>query len=127
MLDQETLLNLKKQLEEKEKMLEEELRKIAVYDEEDGVWEAKYLDEERNQEINADEVEEWYNQTAVVNVLVRDLQAVKDALQRMEEGSYGRCALCGREIEIKRLQVFPEATMCFSCAQKFGIDSHQAG
>lgn len=34
------------------------------------------------------------------------------ALQRLEDGSYGRCVDCGREIPAARLEVRPEAARC---------------
>jgi DnaK suppressor protein len=37
---------------------------------------------------------------------------VRDALARLEEGTYGRCAVCGREIDDERLEARPEAETC---------------
>jgi DnaK suppressor protein len=34
------------------------------------------------------------------------------ALQRLEDGSYGRCVDCGKEIPAARLEVRPEAARC---------------
>ena len=33
---------------------------------------------------------------------------VQDALDRLDDGSYGRCAVCGREIDDERLEARPE-------------------
>jgi RNA polymerase-binding protein DksA len=40
------------------------------------------------------------------------LQQVEDALGRMDEGAYGRCIDCGREIPIERLEARPYALRC---------------
>ena len=40
------------------------------------------------------------------------LRQVETALKRMAEGSYGRCAVCGRDIGAARLDVIPETTLC---------------
>ena len=40
-----------------------------------------------------------------------------DALRRMEEGSYGRCATCGTTIPYGRLLVMPEARTCAGCGR----------
>jgi DnaK suppressor protein len=40
------------------------------------------------------------------------LQEIEDALQRIEEGTYGTCAVCGREIPEERLAAVPYATLC---------------
>lgn len=37
---------------------------------------------------------------------------VTDALARLDEGTYGRCAVCGRAIDDERLEARPEARTC---------------
>jgi len=37
---------------------------------------------------------------------------VQDALDRLDEGTYGRCAVCGREIDDERLEARPEVATC---------------
>jgi RNA polymerase-binding protein DksA len=43
---------------------------------------------------------------------VRELRAVEGALGRLEAGTYGECADCGRDIEPARLRANPVATRC---------------
>jgi DnaK suppressor protein len=43
---------------------------------------------------------------------------VLDALRRIQEGSYGRCADCGRPIPDGRLEARPEAARCVACQSK---------
>jgi len=40
------------------------------------------------------------------------LKRVQDALQRIEAGAYGRCIVCGRQIEAARLEASPWASTC---------------
>jgi RNA polymerase-binding transcription factor DksA len=40
------------------------------------------------------------------------LHQVQDALRRIEEGTYGACAVCGRPIGEERLDVIPESALC---------------
>ncbi|PYI54558.1 TraR/DksA C4-type zinc finger protein [Paenibacillus flagellatus] len=40
------------------------------------------------------------------------LSDVKDALERMDEGTYGVCAICGRDIPFERLQAMPSTEYC---------------
>lgn len=42
-------------------------------------------------------------------VIVREID---DALARIEAGSYGMCAVCGKEIPEERLDAVPYATLC---------------
>ena len=43
------------------------------------------------------------------------LAAIDAALQRIEEGTYGQCVNCGKEIGEERLAALPWATLCIDC------------
>lgn len=43
------------------------------------------------------------------------LDQVELALHRLDEGSYGICARCGKEIGLERLEAHPSATFCITC------------
>ena len=43
------------------------------------------------------------------------LRQVHAALGRLENGTYGVCANCGKEINTKRLERLPYATLCIDC------------
>ncbi len=47
----------------------------------------------------------------------RDLNRIKAAMARMNDGEYGYCAECGEEIAMRRLKVDPMAERCINCAQ----------
>lgn len=53
---------------------------------------------------------------ALVDAALATLQAVDAALARLDDGSYGTCASCGRPIVPDRLAAIPDATMCVACA-----------
>jgi DnaK suppressor protein len=44
----------------------------------------------------------------------RTLADIDEALQRMEEGTYGLCEECEEEIGAKRLEIFPTARLCIT-------------
>ncbi len=46
------------------------------------------------------------------------LQMVNGSLQRMEDGTYGKCLSCGRDIGIKRLEAVPWTHLCIDCQTK---------
>jgi DnaK suppressor protein len=46
------------------------------------------------------------------------LERLKNALGRIEDGSYGVCIRCGKEIPLQRLQHVPEALICVPCSEK---------
>ncbi len=43
---------------------------------------------------------------------------INAALERLDQGLYGRCATCGREIPKERLEVLPYARHCVACARR---------
>jgi RNA polymerase-binding protein DksA len=50
---------------------------------------------------------------------VKDLlQKVNEALERIENGTYGICEMCGLPIPEERLEALPYANLCITCKQK---------
>ena len=47
-----------------------------------------------------------------------NLSAINAALNRLKEGVYGKCVVCGKYIDEKRLLAIPEAKMCIACKAK---------
>lgn len=48
----------------------------------------------------------------------RLLYHIDEALQRIEQGNYGRCEECGHPIAKKRLEALPHARLCIECKSK---------
>lgn len=46
--------------------------------------------------------------------LVKD---IRDALKRIDEGNYGKCAFCGEDIGEERLEAIPYARLCIKCEE----------
>jgi DnaK suppressor protein len=46
------------------------------------------------------------------------LAEINAALKRIEEGTYGICAVCGKEIAQERLEAYPWAALCIDDARK---------
>lgn len=45
----------------------------------------------------------------------RELSQIDEALNRIKDGSYGKCDSCGKVIPVARLQIVPYATECIAC------------
>jgi DnaK suppressor protein len=43
------------------------------------------------------------------------LDQVERALRKIADGTYGRCATCGKAIEAARLKALPHASLCIAC------------
>jgi len=46
------------------------------------------------------------------------LNRIEQALERLEDKSYGHCINCGRTIKFERLQVIPTAEYCIRCQEE---------
>ena len=103
----------------------EEIRKILLEEKE------KIGNEIKSKQINlsdterdvGDEVDKsMVEQDRELNLLLQDrekqhLEAIEEALQRIETGEYGFCDECGDQIDKKRLLVMPLAQLCITCQQ----------
>jgi DnaK suppressor protein len=55
---------------------------------------------------------------AVADIRRGELTQMDEALDRLEDGTYGLCADCGQEIDGQRLKVMPFAVYCVSCQRE---------
>ncbi|HTL12068.1 MAG TPA: TraR/DksA family transcriptional regulator [Bdellovibrionota bacterium] len=46
------------------------------------------------------------------------LKKIDQALVRIEAGTFGECDSCGEDIEVRRLQARPTATLCVACKEE---------
>ena len=48
----------------------------------------------------------------------RMLAAIDASLQRLDDGTYGTCSACNREIAEQRLEAYPWASLCIDCKRE---------
>lgn len=48
----------------------------------------------------------------------RQIDAIRAALKRLDDGTYGICVTCEEPIAKARLEALPYATQCIACASK---------
>lgn len=65
----------------------------------------------------ATEVYERSRDVAIHDRLHHRIQAIDSALQRYEEGKYGLCEHCQKEIPLGRLEALPFTTVCRECSR----------
>jgi RNA polymerase-binding protein DksA len=58
----------------------------------------------------------------VGEMLTREREEIDDALLRIERGEYGVCEVCGRPIELERLEAEPAAHLCREDARRAPAD-----
>lgn len=50
----------------------------------------------------------------------QQIARIDAALKRLDEGTYGECAICGETIAPKRLELDPAVPTCITCAARTG-------
>jgi DnaK suppressor protein len=45
------------------------------------------------------------------------IKKIEQALKRIEDGTFGECDECGEDIELRRLEARPTATLCVGCKE----------
>ncbi len=95
-----------KRLKEEQGQVQEELRHLremmqAEVDVEPDEGDAEIFEREKN--------------AALISVLDRRLVDIEAAIRSIEKGKYGTCSRCNKPIEVERLEIKPDATMCVTC------------
>jgi RNA polymerase-binding transcription factor len=68
----------------------------------------------------ADQAASEYERQSLVHQAAAARQMLKNltqALERMRQGTFGECAECGGDIELKRLEAIPWARYCVRCQE----------
>ncbi len=71
-----------------------------------------------NQEIANQAMEEYLAQHMLGNQEFT-LSEVEAALDRIKQGTYGKCVECKTEIGVERMKALPYARRCIQCAAQF--------
>ena len=58
----------------------------------------------------------WEMTLARKERVAAEIEALQAAIERVEQGTYGRCDQCGASIDPERLEVLPTTTLCANCA-----------
>ena len=72
-------------------------------------------------ELYADPVDQAFmDHNLSMKIRIKDrehrlIKKIKDALDRLEEGTYGICEICEEDIAIERLKARPVTTQCIHC------------
>lgn len=117
-MDKNTLEKFKQQLKDSAIQIETELGSIADKDPNmEGDYDARFpnVGTIQSSDESAMEVTEYERRLPIEHILELRLQAIKSALKRIENGTYGICQVCGQPIDPKRLEVSPEVTTCTKC------------
>jgi YteA family regulatory protein len=66
----------------------------------------------------ATEVYQRSRDIAQYDRLTHRVEAIDAALERFDQGEYGRCEHCGHDIPLERLEALPYTTVCAECSRE---------
>jgi RNA polymerase-binding transcription factor DksA len=118
-LKQSELDELRGALEAEKDSVEEELGSHGRRQSETGDWQGSsvgFEGEAADPLDVGDQIEELATNTALVEELEGRHKDIEDALEKMDNGTYGTCEECGEEIPLDRLEANPAARTCVSHA-----------
>ena len=106
----------KNKLEEELRLVERELNEVGRKNPDNPKdWEAEPADfstDKADDSEGADRIEEYEGNTAIVKELETRYNDIKDALKKIENGTYGLCEVCHNPIEEDRLTANQAARTC---------------
>jgi len=109
---------LKQKLKEEQERLTKELEQLDAGA--PAIGETKEGSPYGKKEEGAAEAYELEKRIALKNRLTGLLADVGHALDKFDQGNYGLCDNCGKSINVERLKVFPQASLCLDCKARQG-------
>ena len=117
LLDEATINKIKKELNERKIQIIKDLEDITDKDS-SSKHRVKFPDFGDKSDENAQEIDEYTTNLATDKVLESTLRDINNALQRIEDGTYGICKYCKKAIGKNRLLARPVASACVPCKTK---------
>jgi DnaK suppressor protein len=108
-MTQEELKKFKKGLEDNKREIEELIAKTPLVEDMGSDTEGDSFDQE------ADEAEAMVNNNAIRTTLQEKLKAIDKALEKIDQGVYGKCETCSCEMDKETTEATPESSVCKSC------------
>jgi RNA polymerase-binding protein DksA len=118
-MKEETLEKIKKDLLTRKEQIEKELASFTKKDEfvKDN-YRSEFPDFGDKEDENAEEIAQYTDNLSIEFSLEKTLRDINKALERIKNGSYGKCAYCSEEIPEERLLARPTSNACVKCKEK---------
>lgn len=116
-MDSETLKTIENNLTTEKKNLEEQLKEFAPPEGADA-YEVNFPQVGDKEDENAAEVDTYSTNLTLERTLRSAVRDIDSALKRIQNGTYGFCKYCDKEIDIKRLLARPVSSACIECKKR---------
>lgn len=120
-MKKDLILRFKKILENKKKSMTDHILKFAKKND-SGEFEVLPKDYGDSEDENSEEISDKNEDESTLSTLDEELDQIDKAMEKIEDGTYGKCSKCGGIIEEKRLEFNPSATYCSNCQNKIEKD-----
>ncbi len=97
----------KEALQKEQKKIQEKIKKLK-----------KYPNYGQDEEDRLQEIEDFENNLSIEGQLEYLLKKIDKALKAIDNGTYGKCTACKKNIEEGRLEIMPYASLCVTCQSK---------
>ena len=114
-LDSKMLAELKEKLLQEKAEIEEEIDRNAKPTKDAAGFDINFNEIGKDEDENASEIEEYTDNLALESTLEKQLEDIKESLEKIEAGNYGKCENCGADIPMERLRAYPAAKKCLNC------------
>jgi DnaK suppressor protein len=118
-IDRERYLLLRGILEDRRREIHEKLRSLR---------ESIPADTAEVRDAEEQSVDDFVQEVdlALMQMKSETLKKIEQALERLEEGTYGRCQECNAELSPARLRALPFAALCRNCQEEAESDVRAA-
>jgi len=120
-MKKDLILKFKKILESRKQSITEHILKFAKITN-SGEFEVLPKDYGDSEDENSEEISDKNEDESTLATLDEELHQIEKAMEKVNNGTYGRCSKCGELIEEKRLEFNPSATYCSKCQNKIEKD-----
>lgn len=117
MVTAKQLTELKSKLEERSRVLREEIRQELLDSDEEHYIDLAGQVHDLEEESVADLLVDL--DLAIIDMHIDEIRDIEAAIRRLQVGAYGVCIECDDEVEVARLRAYPTAKRCLPCQQNY--------
>ncbi|NIP32833.1 hypothetical protein GWN26_09000 [Candidatus Saccharibacteria bacterium] len=115
-MEQAILDKIKEKLLNDKERLEADLKQFTTKNKNNpDDYDANFPNLGDKEDENANEVAQYSDNLTLERTLEKQLRDVNNALQRIDDGKYGVCKYCKKEISVERLEARPTSSACVEC------------
>jgi RNA polymerase-binding protein DksA len=114
-IDSNNLTELKQKLSEEQARIQNELERIGKQTTKSGDYSTNFSEMGEDEDENASEIEEYTDNLALEANLEKQLKDILESLEKIGNGTYGKCEKCQKDISVERLMAYPSAKKCIEC------------